>query len=150
MPINQLLIPHLTVKNAAAAIDFYAKTLGFKEMHRLLTPDGKILHAVLLMGEQMLMLNDSFAKPADGKASDAVDEPRVTLHLNVSDIDAAFAEAIAAGAKSTMPPADMFWGDRYGKFIDPFGQHWSMSTNQEKVPAEEIKKRMEAQFGKKK
>jgi PhnB protein len=150
--MNPAIIPHLTVNNASAAIDFYKNSLGFAEVSRLLTPDGKILHCVLKYGTQTLMLNDSFAAMGSGqcRSPQELGGSCVTIHLNVPDIDAAFAKALAGGAKTTMPIADMFWGDRYGKFVDPFGHHWSMSTHKEDVSPAELKKRTDAMFAKKK
>ena len=66
----------------------------------------------------------------------------VTLHLYVDDVDAAFARAVAAGAKVTMPLADQFWGDRYGQLEDPFGHKWSIATHKRDVTPEEMKKAM--------
>jgi len=136
--------------NASAAIEFYQNSLGFREMSRLLTPDKKILHCVLQFGEQTLMLSDSFPGAGQCRSPQELGGSCVTIHLNVPDIDAAFTKALAGGAKISMPIADMFWGDRYGKFVDPFGHHWSMSTHKEDVAPAEIKKRADAMFAKKK
>jgi uncharacterized glyoxalase superfamily protein PhnB len=97
------------------------------------------------------MLSDAFR----GQSADHCQSPKdlggstVTITLGVPDIDAAFAKAIAGGARPTMSPTDMFWGDRYGKFIDPFGHHWAMATHKEDVSPEEIEKRVNKMFTKK-
>ena len=68
----------------------------------------------------------------------------MTLHLYVTDADAAFARAVEAGAKVQMPLADMFWGDRFGKLVDPFGHHWSIAEHLEDLTPDQMKARMDA------
>jgi uncharacterized glyoxalase superfamily protein PhnB len=68
--------------------------------------------------------------------------------LYVEDVDATFKRAVEAGVKVDMPLEDMFWGDRYGKFTDPFGQQWSVASHQEDVAPDEMKRRMQALFAK--
>jgi PhnB protein len=144
------IIPHLTIRNAAAAIEFYKSALGFEELMRLAAPDGRIGHCTLKLGDQSIMLNDEFPDMGSGGCRSPRDlgGSSVTIHLYVADVDAVFAKAIAAGAKATLPVADMFWGDRYGKFTDPFGHHWGVATHKEDVSAEELKKRGDAMFSK--
>jgi PhnB protein len=62
----------------------------------------------------------------------------VTIHLYVEDVDAFVDRAVKAGATLKMPVADMFWGDRYGVIVDPFGHSWSVATPQREMTAEEI------------
>jgi PhnB protein len=145
------IIPHLAVKNASAAIEFYKKSLGFKEIRRTPAPDGRILHCELAFNGQPLMLSDVFPEMGSGGCRSPQDlgGSCVIIHLQVTDIDAAFAKALVGGAKATMPPADMFWGDRYGQFVDPFGHHWSMATHKEDVSPAEANKRADAMFAKK-
>lgn len=145
------IVPHLVVRGGAAAIDFYTKAFGAVEIFRMPMPDGKIMHASLKIGDSRLFLCDEFS----GNGWNAGQTPAcapVTIHLNVEDADAVFGQAVAAGAKVKMPLADMFWGDRYGKLVDPFGHEWSLSTHKEDVSPEEMRKRgqtMMAQMGKK-
>ena len=137
---TQTVVPYLRVKGAAKAIDFYARALGAREHYRMPGPDGRLMHAELSIGESIVYLSDEF--PEMGGAA-AGPPTGVTIHLNVPDCDATFASALAAGATATMPLGDMFWGDRYGKFRDPFGHEWSVSTTTEQVPPEEMKRRAE-------
>lgn len=131
------ITPHLTCRNAMAAIDFYKQAFGAVECARLPSPDGKLAHALLNIGGASLMLVDEYAD--QGMLSpQTLDGSPVTIHLYVADADAAFARAIAAGATVTMPLADMFWGDRYGRLVDPFGHHWSVATHQRDLSPEEI------------
>jgi uncharacterized glyoxalase superfamily protein PhnB len=146
---DNTLTPHLVVHNAAAAIEFYKKALDFVEEMRMPTPDGKILHCKMTRGRAVILLCDEFSTSnASCRSPQALNGSTVTLHLAVPDIDATFARAVAAGAKAAMPPADMFWGDRYGKLTDPFGHHWSLSTHKREVSPEEMKKAAAAMFSK--
>ncbi|TWB51147.1 VOC family protein [Nitrospirillum viridazoti] len=134
-------LPHLTVDNAAAAIDFYTRAFGATEASRHLTPDGRVLHASLVFPDGgVLMLNDDFPEYAGGRSRSpkAVGICSITLHITVADVDAAWEKAVAAGATIAMPLADQFWGDRYGKLTDPFGQDWSLSSPRRKPSAEEM------------
>ncbi len=131
------ITPHLTCRNAAAAIDFYQRAFGAVEVARLPSPDGKLAHALLTIGGASLMLVDEYAE--QGMLSpQALNGSPVTIHLYVADADATFAQAIAAGATVAMPLADMFWGDRYGRLVDPFGHHWSVATHLRDLSPDEI------------
>ena len=132
--------PYLVIKNAAAAIEFYKKAFGAKERGRMPGPDGRIMHAELQMGDSVVMLCDEM--PEYGKRSpQTLGGTPVSLFLYVPDVDASFQQAVAAGARSTMPVADMFWGDRFGKLADPFGHEWSIATHKEDLTPEEIERR---------
>lgn len=139
------LTPHIIVKGLPKALEFYKKALGATELSNCEGPDGKVCHAELKLGDSILMMCEECAEmgalsPLSAKTSG------VTLHVYVKDVDAAFALALKAGAKQTMPVADMFWGDRYGKFVDPFGHSWALATHKEDVAPKEMRKRMEEQF----
>jgi PhnB protein len=121
------LIPHLVVKGGAAAIDFYKAALGAVEVGRVPTEDGRLMHASLKIGDAILMLCDDFPEYCGGVARAPAGPSPVTLHLCVPNADEAIARAATAGANVTMPAADMFWGDRYGQIVDPFGHSWSFS-----------------------
>lgn len=135
------LTPHLICDGAAAAIEFYKRAFGAIELARLPGPDGKLMHAMVRIGDSPLMLVDEAPNwgmlgPRSLKGSP------VTLHLYVEDVDAVVAQAVAAGAKVTMPVADMFWGDRYGTLEDPFGHRWSVATHTRDLTAQEIQQGM--------
>ena len=122
------LIPHLVVKGAAKAIEFYKSGLGATEIARMPTPDGRVMHAALQIGDATLFLCDDFPEHCGGVSRAPSGPSPVTLHLNVPCADTAIAQAAGAGATVTMPAEDMFWGDRYGQIVDPFGHAWSFST----------------------
>ena len=122
------LTPHLIVRNAEKAIEFYQKAFGAELVGKMLTPDGKVMHAALKVGDSMLMLNDEF--PEWGALSPlSSGGSGVTLHMYLEDVDTGFERAVSAGAAVKMPLMDQFWGDRYGIVTDPYGHQWSMATH---------------------
>ena len=112
------------------------------------SPDGKsVMHAEMMIGDSQLMMSDE--APHWGVLSPlALGGTGSVVHMQVENVDALFASAVAAGAKPTMPPADMFWGDRFAKVTDPFGHEWSIATHIEDVPPEQLKDRAIAAFAK--
>lgn len=133
--------PHLVCADAAAALEFYKKAFGAVEMMRLAAPDGKLMHASFTIGDSLVMMADEFPSH-HSLGPKARGGTSVTLHLNVPDVDAFAKRAVDAGAKLTMPPADMFWGDRYGQVEDPFGHRWAIATHIKDMTPDEIKKAM--------
>jgi PhnB protein len=148
IPMSQTVTPYLTVSNAAAAIDFYKKAFGAEEVVRHLAPDGKrLMHAHLKLLGMDLMLSDDFAEHMGrSRTPEAFGGSPVTLHLHTDDVDTLWANALAAGAKVTMPLKDQFWGDRYGQFTDPFGHSWSAGQTIKKVSQEELEVGAKAAF----
>ncbi|MDY3559455.1 VOC family protein [Gemmata sp. JC673] len=122
------LIPHLVVKGGAKAIEYYTAALGAVELSRMPADDDRLMHAALRIGDATLFLCDDFPEYCGGVSRAPSGPSPVTLHLCVPDCDAAIAQAARAGATLAMPPEDMFWGDRYGQVVDPFGHAWSFST----------------------
>ncbi|MBL8448275.1 MAG: VOC family protein [Zoogloeaceae bacterium] len=131
------LTPHLVCKNASAAIDYYAQAFGAVELMRLPSPDGRLMHAAVRIGDSTLMLVDEFPEQGCVGPQAAGGSP-VTIHLYVADADDTLARAEAAGGRITMPAADMFWGDRYGRLTDPFGHSWSVATHLRDVSPDAI------------
>jgi PhnB protein len=140
------LTPHLVVRGAAQAIEFYGKAFGARETSRLTAPDGKsIVHAELIIGDSRLFLADEV--PGMGCLGPlSTGGSPVTIHINTEEIDALFNRAVDAGAEVRMPLADMFWGDRYGVVADPFGHQWSFAKHIEDLTPDEIRKRAEIVF----
>lgn len=135
------ITPHLFCEGASEAIAFYKKAFDAVELSRLPGPGGKIMHAQLRIGDSTLMLCDA-VPDCGGFGPLALKGSPVTIHLYVNDVDAIFNQAVQAGAKPAMPVADMFWGDRYGMLIDPFGHHWSVATHKQDLTPEQIKEGM--------
>ncbi|HEV7422363.1 MAG TPA: VOC family protein [Mycobacterium sp.] len=138
--VQPLVAPHLVVDDAAAAIDFYVKAFGATEYGRVPHPDGRLVHAALNVNGSMVMLNDDFPEYNDGKSSTpkALGGTPVTIHLQVTDVESAFQQAVDAGATVVAPLEDQFWGDRYGIIRDPFGHQWSLGQPVRQVSPEEI------------
>ena len=134
--------PHLVCAGAAQAIDFYKQAFGATELARLPGPQGKIMHAAVRIGDSTVMLADEMPEYGSLGPKSLKGSP-VTIHLYVPDADAFVARAAKAGAKVTMPVAEQFWGDRYGRIEDPFGHHWSVATHVRDVSGEEMKQAMQ-------
>jgi len=135
------LIPGLAIRGASDAIAFYKKAFGAKELSRMSGPDGKIMHAELKLGDRVLFLGDE--SPEMGAPSpQTLGGSAVSLMHYVKDVDAVFARAVAAGATAVMPPADMFWGDRYGMVLDPFGHRWALATHKADLTPRQMTKAM--------
>src|SRR5687768_13375611 len=135
------LTPHLVCAGAADVIKFYVKAFDAIELVRLPGHQGKLMHACIRIGDSALMLVDESPErgmlgPKELKGS------LVTVHLYVEDVDAVVAQAVAAGAKVTMPLADMFWGDRYARLEDPFGHRWSVAIHTRDVSPAEMQQAM--------
>jgi PhnB protein len=134
-----VLIPHLVVRGAVKAVEFYKAVLGAEEVSRMPTADGRLLHVALKVRGADLFLCDDFPEHCGGESRAPAGPSAVTLHLCVPCADTAIATAAGAGATVKMPAADMFWGDRYGQIVDPFGHNWSFShplTAEQKAEAE--------------
>lgn len=136
-PGMHTLTPYLVCQGAADAIAFYAQAFGAVELCRLPGPDGRLVHAMIRIGDSPLMLMDEFPE-WDSHSPQSLKGSPVTLHLYVPDVDATVAQAAAAGARVTMPVADMFWGDRYGQVEDTFGHRWGVATHVRDVTPEEL------------
>ena len=137
------LTPYLVCKGAAKAIDFYTKVFGAQEVARMPGPGGQIMHAEIKIGNSMLMLSDE-NKEQGYMSPETIGGTATSVMFYTDDVDAVFKRAVAAGAKAEMPPADMFWGDRMGNFVDPFGHKWAVATHKEDVSPDEMEKRMQA------
>ena len=110
-------------------------------------PDGKtLMHADIKIGDSRLFLVDDMPGMSGCPTTAEAGATTVSFHLYVEDVDAVFNRAVTAGAKVTMPVADMFWGDRFGKLTDPFGFQWSVATHKEDLTPQEMQERQKAAF----
>jgi PhnB protein len=137
--------PYLIVKNATAAIEFYKRAFGATELMRLMTPDGKVGHAEVKIGNSPIMLADE-APDMGFRSPQSLGGSAISLLLYVEDVDTRFHQATVAGAKALRPVQDQFYGDRSGTLEDPFGHVWTLATHTEDVSPEEINRRAEAFF----
>ena len=138
------ITPQLTCRDAARAIEFYKKVFSARELSRAAGPDGKIMHAELQIGDSRVMLNDEF--PGVAAAPNPSGPQSNSLFIYNEDVDSLFNRAVREGCRVDMPLDNQFWGDRYGKFTDPFGHHWAVATHVEDVAPEEMKRRSEQAF----
>ncbi len=138
--------PHLAVRGGLEAMEFYKKAFGAEERGRFMAPDGKrLMHGEMKIGDSIIMLGEE--SPERGcSAPQTVGATTVSFYLYVQDADKSYKQAVEAGARSLMPMADMFWGDRIGSVADPFGHQWTIATHKEDVSPEEMQKRGQAFF----
>ena len=138
--------PHLVVKDGQRAVDFYVKAFNAEVIHKIYTPDGKLMHAELKIGDSIIMLADEFT-PEPSQEENRIRSPEtlngstVNFYLYVKDVDEFFNNAVEKGASAVMPVADMFWGDRFGQLKDPFGHFWGVATHIEDLSPAEMEER---------
>jgi PhnB protein len=137
------VIPYLSVRGAAQAIDFYKKAFGAEEVMRMPMPDGKIAHAELKIGDAHVMLADEFPQ-MDFRSPQTVGGSSVMIMIYVPNVDEIVQKAVANGANITKPVQDQFYGDRSGSLADPFGHLWTIATHVEDVSPEEMDRRMKS------
>lgn len=138
--------PYLLIKGAGEAIEFYKKAFAAVEVLRLQSPDGKIGHAEIRIGESHVMLADEHPE-MDFLGPQTRGGTTVSLLIYTPDADAVFDQAIACGATEMRPICDQFYGDRMGTVVDPWGHVWSIATHIEDLPQAEIEKRFTEMFG---
>jgi uncharacterized glyoxalase superfamily protein PhnB len=141
------VFPYLRVHSTADAIEFYSRAFGAQELFRLTGPDGRIGHAQLKIGPAILMLGDEYPE-RDVRGPRSLGGTSVSIHLHVSDVDQALAEAISAGASVVMPLKNQFWGERMAIIRDPFGHEWLLGEHVESVTPDEMQRRYTAAFNK--
>ena len=137
------IIPYLSIKGAADAIEFYKKAFGASESMRVAQPDGRIGHAELRLGDSRIMLADEFPD-MDFRSPLSMGGSPVHIHLYVESVDTVVGRAVSAGAKVIRPVQDQFYGDRTGTVADPYGHVWHVATHTEDLSPEEIGKRATA------
>jgi PhnB protein len=134
------LTAYIAVDDATEAIEFYKKAFGAKERMRMDAPGGKIGHAELEIGDSVIMLSDPFPQSSTRPPKE-VGGSTAGIFMYSKDVDAAIKKAVDAGATVATEAEDMFWGDRFGSVVDPYGHTWSIATHVEDVPPEEIAER---------
>ena len=133
-------IPHLVVNNGPAALKFYQEVFGAEAGDNMMTKDGqRLMHGEIVLDGHKLFLSDEFTAAEGGtcKKPETLGGTCVRITLMVDDADALVARAVAHGARVLMPVADMFWGARYGKIVDPFGHEWGINQQQVELSKEE-------------
>ena len=140
------LTPHIVVRGAARAAEWYAEALGAEEQSRIPVPGGKLMGVELRFGDSTVMVADEF--PEMGVLSpESVGGTYGALHLATEDVDALWERAVGAGAEVFHPLRDTFWGDRFGQIVDPFGHRWGLAQRVREVPHEEVVRAAAEAFG---
>ncbi len=133
------ITPSITCKNAVSAIDFYKKAFGAEEVMRMSGPSGLVMHGEIKIGDSIIFISDEYAGFSAAPNPQAA--PSSSLYLYSDNVDGLFKQAVSAGCTAAMPLTNQFWGDRYGKVIDPYGHHWGLSQHVEDVAPEEMERR---------
>ena len=131
---HHTVTPFLVVQDAARMIDFMKLAFAAHETFRMKSPDGRVAHAEVKIGDSIIMLGEA---PEERSL-------KSMLHLYVPDCDAVYKSALAAGATSLREPANQFYGDRSAGVTDFAGNQWWMATHMEDVSEQEMEKRMAA------
>ena len=143
---NYTVTPHLVVRDAATASEWYQRALGAQERGRIPVPGGRFMQIELRFGDSTVMIADEF--PELGVLSPlSVGGTVGALAIHTDDVDALWQRAVKAGAEVSVPLQEMFWGDRHGEIFDPFGHRWGLAQHLRDVPAEEIRAAAAAMFG---
>jgi PhnB protein len=139
---------HLVIRGADKAIEFYKNGFGAQAQAVHHTPDGKVMHAELKIGDSTIMLADEFPGMGTCASPQTLGGTTTVLNLYAENIDQLFDRAVKAGATVTMPLSNQFWGDRYGQLKDPFGHAWALGQHVEDVAPEELERRGREAFAK--
>lgn len=137
--------PGLAVRDAAQAIEFYKKAFGAKEKGRMPGPDGKLMHADIMIGDSHIMMGEENVSMGNPSPLSLNGTP-VSLYVYVKDADKVFDQAVREGATVAMPMMDQFWGDRAGMVTDPYGHKWWLATHTKDLSPKEMKKAAEEFF----
>lgn len=136
------ITPHLVIKGADKAVEFYQKAFGAELKGGIFKgPDGKVMHAELRIGDSTFMLADEFPGMGDASSPQTLGGTTATLNIYTDNVDQLFDRAVKAGARVTMPLANQFWGDRYGHVKDPFGHSWALGQHIEDIAPAEMERR---------
>ncbi|HEY1587444.1 MAG TPA: VOC family protein [Polyangia bacterium] len=141
------ITPQLAIDGCDKAIEWFQKAFGAELLSRAPDPSGKkVWHASVRIGNSVIFVNDVFPEMGGGAQT-------ASLWLYTDNVDQAWKRAVDAGAKTTMPLGDMFWGDRLGQLSDPFGNKWNLAQHMKDMTPDEMKKAQDdfvAQMAKKK
>jgi PhnB protein len=140
------ITPHIVVREAGKAAEWYKQVLGAEERSHIPVPGGKFMQIEMWFGDSAVMIADEF--PEAGVLSpQAIGGNPVVLHFSTENVEALWKKAIEAGAEVVQPLQDQFWGDRYGQIRDPFGYRWGLAQHVRDVPPEEVRRIAATLFG---
>ncbi|MBX7136431.1 MAG: VOC family protein [Oligoflexia bacterium] len=133
--------PNFTFRNSKQSLEFYKRAFGGEVIEEMPSLDGRgLMRATMQIGDSVIMRGDEMPSAECRKSAESMGSSPISLYLYVSDADAVFAQAVAAGAQVTMPLADMFWGDRVGQVKDPFGYLWMIATHKQDLTPEQVQR----------
>lgn len=140
LPDHPVLSPKLVVRGVGRAIEFYRQVFAAEPLMSLADNDGQVVHAEMDLGGCRLMLADEVERYGSQSPQSLGGSP-CCLHVYVEDTDAVVNAAVDAGAKLLIPVSEQFYGDRTGRFEDPFGHVWIVATRVEDVQLAELQRR---------
>jgi PhnB protein len=143
---NYTITPHLVVRDAGAASEWYQRAFGAEERGRIPVPGGRFTQIELRFGDSTVMIADEFPE-LDVLSPRSVGGTVGALVIHTDDVDALWERALEAGAEVSVPLQEMFWGDRHGEIFDPFGHRWGLAQHLRDVPADQIRAAAAAMFG---
>lgn len=141
------LQPYLMFTECAKAMEFYRAAFGAREVMRMASPEGRVHHAEMQIGDSRIMMADEAPQMEAYSVKHYGGSP-VSLMLYTEDCDAVYAKAMAAGGKSLREPADQPYGDRMAGIRDPFGYTWWIGTHIQDMTAAEMEGSMRAKQAK--
>jgi PhnB protein len=145
-PTRHTITPHIVVRDASRAADWYVSALGAEEVERIRVPDGRFMQIQLRFGDSTVMMADEF--PEMGVVSPlSIGGTACVLALHSADVASLWQRAVGAGTEVSLPLQEMFWGDRHGEIVDPFGHKWALAQHLRDVSAEELEAGAAAMFG---
>jgi uncharacterized glyoxalase superfamily protein PhnB len=136
---------HLTVRGADAASRWYAQAFSADELTRIVVPGDRLIHVQLQIGHLRITLADEFPE-LDSYGPAHLGGTYGALYLHTDDVDAAWTQAVDAGATVLRPLSDAFWGEREGQVLDPFGHRWGLTQHLHDVSLVELQERASAAF----
>ncbi len=131
-------VPYLSVKDAAAAVDFYSRVFETEPALLLNMPDGRVMHCEFRLGDARFFVSEELPEHGGTPSPKSLQATTVAIHLYVDDCDAMVERMRQNGAETLMPPTDMFWGERFARVRDPFGHEWGVTKLLREMPVEEI------------
>jgi PhnB protein len=152
VPAVGVIVPHLVVRDSAEAVNFYERAFAARIVYRSKSPSGQGEHLHLKVWASLVQVS-SEEPNQDQHVSNVLASPQTlggttcVFQIGVPDVDAAYDRAVESGATPTLPPTDMFWGDRYAWVRDPFGHMWALCTTREVLTSDQVAERMQGEFG---
>ena len=152
VPTAGVIVPHLIVRSSREAENFYVRAFSAKVLYRSTSPSGSGEHLHMRMWASLVQISSEEPNEENRGANflaspETLGASTCVFQIGVPDVDAAYQRAVESGAISSLPPTDMFWGDRYAWVRDPFGHTWALCTTREVLTSDQVAERMQGEFG---